>query len=162
VTSFAIQHPCKVRSLMPVSGTLQRDGQYSEVVAGFPDMVTNAAEIGGGIASSPLADMYSDVDWTTAFRKMGELESEAWDWMEEARAIKTPTLLIFADADSMTGQHLVAMYQAFGGFARDASYDGSVRPAAQLAILPGRTHYDVMETVTVAGSVESFFPRTDA
>ena len=87
---------------------------------------------------------------------MGELESEAWDWTEEAKSISAPVLLIFADADSMTGEHIVAMYRAFGGFQRDASFDGSLRPAAQLAILPGRTHYDIMEAGEVARLVEPF------
>ena len=159
---LAIQHPDKVRNLIPVSGTLKRDGQYPEVVAAFPDMVTNAKEIGEGVASSPMAKMYPHVDWTTAFRKMGELESEGWDWTAAAAAITAPTLLIFADADSMTGEHIVAMYRALGGFARDASYDGSLRPVSQLAILPGRTHYDIMETVEVARLVEDFLAKTDA
>src|SRR5690606_24194903 len=92
---LAMQHPEKVRSLISVSGTLQRDGQYSEVVAAFPEMVSNAAQIGSGVAASPLAEMYPDIDWTTAFRKMGELESEGWDWTTEASAIKAPALLIF-------------------------------------------------------------------
>ena len=159
---LAIQYGNKVRNLIPVSGTLRRDGQYPEVVAAFPDMVTNAEEIGGGVAASPMAQMYPDVDWTTAFRKMGELESEAWDWTAAAAAIRAPTLLIFADADSMTGEHIVAMYRTLGGFARDASYDGSRRPVSQLAILPGRTHYNIMETVEIAKLVGSFLSKTDA
>ena len=153
---LAIQHPEMVRSLIPVSGTLAMSGQYPEIVAAFPEMVTNASEIAAGIAASPMADMYPDIDWATAFRKMGELESEAWDWTEEAKSISTPVLLIFADADSMTGEHIVNMYRAFGGFQRDASFDGSLRPAAQLAILPGRTHYDIMEAGEVARLVEPF------
>lgn len=156
---IAIQHPEKVRSLIPVSGTLAMTGQYPEIVAAFPEMVTNAAEIGAGLASSPTAEMYPDIHWTTAFRKMGELESEMWDWTEEAKSITAPVLLIFADADSMTGEHIVSMYRAFGGFQRDASFDSSLRASAQLAILPGRTHYDIMEAGEVADLVETFLKQ---
>ena len=99
------------------------------------------------------------VDWTAAFRKMGELESEAWDWTAEAKSINAQVLLIFADADSMTGEHIVLMYRAFGGFQRDASFDGSLRPAAKLAILPGKTHYDIMEAGEVADLVENFLKQ---
>lgn len=157
---LAIQHPAKVRNLISVSGTLRRDGQYPEVVAAFPDMVTNAAEIGAGVAASPMADKYPDIDWTTAFHKMGELETEAWDWTAEASGIESPILLIFADADSISGNHIVSMYQTFDGFQRDASFDGSLRAVSQLAVLPGRTHYDIMETIEVAALVERFLKRT--
>lgn len=153
---LAIQHPDKVRKLIPVSGILAITGQYPEIVAAFAEMVTNAAEIGAGVAASPMAEMYPDIDWTTAFRKMGEMASTAWDWTEEVAAIQAPVLLIFADADSMTGEHIVSMYRAFGGFAQDAGFDGALRPSAQLAILPGRTHYTIMETEEVAGLVERF------
>ncbi|WP_146148937.1 alpha/beta fold hydrolase [Pseudaminobacter soli (ex Li et al. 2025)] len=145
-----------MRKLIPVSGALALAGQYPEIVAAFPEMVSNAAEIGAGVAASPMAEMYPDINWETAFRRMGELASEAWDWTEEAASVKAPILLVFADADSMTGEHVVAMYRAFGGFARDASYDGSLQPKAQLAILPGRTHYNILETTEVATLVEKF------
>ena len=142
-----------------MSGTLAMTGQYPEIVAAFPEMVTNAGEIAAGVAASPMAEMYPDIDWTMAFRKMGELESEAWDWTEEAKSVNAPVLLIFADADSMTGEHIVTMYRIFGGFQRDASFDGSLRPSAQLAILPGSTHYDIMVTGEVAELVESFLKQ---
>ena len=51
------------------------------------------------------------------------------------------------------------MYRAFGGFARDAGFDGAQRPASQLAILPGRTHYDIMETAEVAALAGRFLAR---
>ena len=153
---LAIQHPERVRKMIPVSGTLAVAGQYPEIVAAFSEMVENAAEIGAGVAASPLAEMYPDINWETAFRKMGELASEARDWREEAASVEARVLLIFADADSVTGEHVVAMYRAFGGFTRDAGYDGSLRPKAQLAILPGKTHYNILETTEVATLVEEF------
>nr|MDQ2830702.1 alpha/beta hydrolase [Chloroflexota bacterium] len=46
---------------------------------------------------------------------------------------------------------------------RDAGLDGSLRPAAQLAILPGCTHYDVIADPALAPLVtpflESAMPR---
>jgi pimeloyl-ACP methyl ester carboxylesterase len=98
---LTIQHPDKVRKLISVSGTLTMAGQYPEVVAAFPEMVKNAAEIGAGVAASPMAGMYPDINWETAFRKMGEMASGTWNWTEEVASIEVPVLLVFADADSV-------------------------------------------------------------
>ncbi len=149
---LAIQHPAKVRKLISIGASIARDQQYSEVIDAFPAMVANAEQMGAGMSQSPLAATYPDVNWVTAFRKMGELESVERDWSAEFAGLKTPTLLMFADADCYRPEHIVAMYQALGGFLRDASYDGSLRPEAQLAIVPGRTHYNILET-TVAGEI---------
>ena len=159
---MAIQHPQKVKRLIIVSGTMSMDGSYPEVVAAFPAMVQNAAQISAGVAASPLATMYPDVDWETAFRKTGELESEDWDWTDEIGGITAPALLVFADADSVRGEHMVAMYQKFGGFQRDAGLDGSLRPASRLAIISGKTHYNILETPEVSAIAGKFLAEVSA
>ncbi|UYN99518.1 MAG: alpha/beta hydrolase [Devosia sp.] len=155
-TRLAIQHPEKVTRLVLVSGNMDNAGQYPEVRGTFPAMVDNAAQIGAGMAASPLASFYPDIDWETAFRKMGELQSQHHDWSADFAGITVPTLLLFADADCVTAEQIVAMYRALGGFARDAGLDGSLRPLAQLAVVPGRTHYNILET-TQAGEVAARF-----
>jgi len=165
---LAIQHPEKVRRLIVVSGTMALDGMYPNTLAAFPAMIENAARIGAGVAQSPLAQMYPDVDWTTAFRKMGELESDHWDWTDEIDGIKVPVLLIFADADTVRPEHIVAFYQKFGGFLSDAGLDAnnmpdaSFRPVSRLAIIAGRTHYNLMETLEVSAIVEKFLTEVPA
>lgn len=159
---LAIQHPHRIGRLIMVSGTMAMTGQYPEVVAAFPAMVKNAAAIGKSVAQSPLATTYPDVNWEVAFRKTGALESEMWDWSAELDGIKTPALLIFADADSIRPAHMVEMYQKFGGGQRDAGLDGAARSASRLAILPGRTHYTMMETTEIADLVEAFLSAVNA
>jgi hypothetical protein len=39
--------------------------------------------------------------------------------------------------------HIAEFYALLGGGLRDANWDGSARPVARLAILPGHTHYDI-------------------
>lgn len=158
----AIQHPDKVKRLIIVSGTMAMNGSYPEIVAAFPAMVENAAAISAGVAASPLAAMYPQVNWETAFRKTGELESELWDWTDEMDTIKAPVLLIFADADSIRPEHMVAMYQKFGGFQRDAGFDGSLRPASRLAVIAGKTHYNILETPEVSTIAEEFLAEVAA
>jgi hypothetical protein len=43
-----------------------------------------------------------------------------------------------------------------GGGLRDAGWDGSQRPRGRLAILPGRTHYDLFRAPELAGVVTDF------
>ena len=68
----------------------------------------------------------------------------------------TPTLLVFADADSIRPAHIVEFYALLGGGLHDAGWDGSRRPVAQLAILPGTTHYDISGSPALAPAVTSF------
>src|SRR5215207_10746819 len=66
-----------------------------------------------------------------------------YDWTEEVGRITAQTLLVFADADSVRPAHIVEFYALLGGGLPDAHWDGSLRPAKQLAMLPGLTHYDI-------------------
>ena len=152
----AIRHPEVVDRLIVVGAPLRRAGFYPEVRAAFDHMAAGAAQIGAQLAQSPMAALYPEVNWETSFRKMGDLQSRDYDWTEQARAIKARTMLVFADADAVTLEHIVACYQAFGGGQRDAGMDGSLRAAARLAIVPGTTHYDIMGTTAVALLAEEF------
>jgi pimeloyl-ACP methyl ester carboxylesterase len=156
---LALRHPEKIRALVLVCATAARDGSYPEVVAAFKGMAQAAPQIAMGVRQSPMGAMYPDVDWENAFKKTGALTSAAYDWSTELEQIKVPVLLIYADADSVMPDHMVKLYQAFGGFKRDASFDGSLRPVSQLAILPGRTHYNIMETTDVARLAEAFLAK---
>ena len=43
-----------------------------------------------------------------------------------------------------------------GGGQQDAGWDGSARPASRLAILPGATHYDMLEASSLPQIVVEF------
>jgi hypothetical protein len=66
---------------------------------------------------------------------------------------------VFADADSIRPAHMVEMFALLGGGLRDAGWDGSGRTAAQLAVLPGTTHYDVSSAPELARAVIPFLER---
>jgi pimeloyl-ACP methyl ester carboxylesterase len=136
----AIRHPESVRKLVVVSTAFRRDGWYPEILAAFDQMGPATGEV---VRHSPLGQLYPDVDWPGLFAKIGVLQRKEFDWSKEVVAIKAPTLLVFADADSLRPAHMVEFYGLFGGGQRDAGWDGSGKPIAQLAILPGQTHYDI-------------------
>ena len=70
--------------------------------------------------------------------------------------IAAPTLLVYADADSIRPDHIVEFYGLLGGGLRDAGWDGAHRPVNQLAILPGTTHYDIYLSPALPAAVLSF------
>jgi len=79
-----------------------------------------------------------------------------YDWSDEIRAMTVPTLLVFADADGIPVTHAAEYFALLGGGLRDAGWDGSQRPVSRLAVLPGRTHYDVFQAPELADVVASF------
>jgi pimeloyl-ACP methyl ester carboxylesterase len=152
----AIRHPETVERLVVISAPMARSGFYPEVIAAFEQMPGNAAAIATNLKASPLASKYPKTDWEATFRKMGLLHSKDYNWSGSVPAIKNPTLLIFADADSVQVEHIAAFYKALGGAARDAGLDGSHRSPAQLAIIPGATHYDIVSKPALAAIVGEF------
>jgi pimeloyl-ACP methyl ester carboxylesterase len=154
----AIQHPERVRRLVLVSVGFRRDGSYPEVVAAMDQMGPEAAE---ALGRSPLHERYARLaprpeDWPVLVAKASEALKVDYDWGADAAAITATTMLVFADADSVRPDHIVAFFALFGGGRHDAGFDGAARPDAQLAVLPGRTHYDVFLSPALAPAVAGF------
>ena len=47
----------------------------------------------------------------TMFRKTGELANRSYDWSASVADIKAPTLLMFADVDTIRPEHVVEFYK---------------------------------------------------
>jgi pimeloyl-ACP methyl ester carboxylesterase len=152
----AIRHPEVVGRLIVISSTMRRAASYPEVLAAFDRMTANAAQLGEQMRQSPLAERYPDVNWETVFAKIGDMVAQDYDWSADVAAIAAPTMLVFADADSIRPEHMVEFYGLLGGGQRDAGLDGSARPTARLAILPGATHYDILAHPALPALVTTF------
>jgi pimeloyl-ACP methyl ester carboxylesterase len=154
----AIQHPDVLRRLVLVSVPCRRTGWFPEVLAGM-DQISRAGF--PMMSQTPLYDAYAavapDVDAFPALMdKTGELLRQPYDWTDEVRGVTVPTLLVYADADSVPVTHAAEFFGLLGGGLRDAGWDGAGRPRGGLAILPGRTHYDVAEAPELATVVAGF------
>ena len=150
---LAIRHPAAMRKLVVVSAPARHDGWYPEVLADFARMGPTTAE---QMKQSPLSQMFPHVDWEVLFTKLGALLRQDYDWSHDVAAIKAPTLIAFADADSIRPAHIVEFFELRGGGQRDAGLDGSGRPINQLAILPGLTHYDIIASAALPAVVLPF------
>jgi pimeloyl-ACP methyl ester carboxylesterase len=149
----AIRHPEMVHKLVLISTPARREGWYPEVLAGFDQLGPEAARY---MDQSPLYQLYPDVKWAKLFTKIGELQRLDYDWSMEVAAMRMPTLISFADADAIRLQHIMEFFTLLGGGQRDAGLEGSLRPAAQLAILPGVTHYNIALSPNLAGIITPF------
>lgn len=155
----AIRHPELVEKLVVVSVAFRADGDYPEVRQAFARMPGMAAAIGRQLSASPLAQLYPDVDWERMMRKTGEMNQGDRDWTEGIKTIEAPTLLVFADADSIRPEHMVEFWKLLGGGQRDAGLDGSQRPASQLSIIPDTTHYSLIESPLLTRVATAFLTR---
>src|SRR5579862_1667483 len=155
---LAIQHPSLVRRLVLTSVPCRRDGWFPESRAGMDQMGAQQAPM---LMQSPVYDLYSQVaprveDFTVLLDKTGDLLRRDYDWSAEIAAITAPVMLVYGDADSITPAHIVEFYGLLGGGLRDANWDGSARSVARLAILPGRTHYDIFTAAEWPAAVIPF------
>jgi pimeloyl-ACP methyl ester carboxylesterase len=149
----AIRHPEVARKLVVVSAPVKQAGWYPAVLENMAQMGPDAAKF---MNQSPLSQLYPDVDWAALFGKLGDLLRQDYDWSKEVAAIKSPMMIAYADADAVRTAHVLEFFTLLGGGRQDAGMDGSGRPAARLAILPGTTHYDILSTPTLAALVTPF------
>lgn len=144
----AIQHPEKIRKLGLVSTPCYRDAWFPEVRAAFDQMTSSA--LFDQMRHSPMYEAWSEVapdrDAFPALNdKTGALLRQRYDWRDEVRRLTTPTLLVYADADSFPTSNAAEFFALLGGGLTDGGVDGSGMTDMRLAIMAGRTHYDVFD-----------------
>src|SRR5215210_6080902 len=136
----AIQHPGRVRRLVVISGSGRRDGSFPEVLAAMDQMSAKMAPM---MEQSPYYRHYAQVaprpqDWAEHVGRTADMLKVPFDWTDEVAGIEAPTMLVFADADSVMPDHVAELFRLCGGGLRDAGWDGSAQPVARLAVLPGQ------------------------
>ena len=149
----AIRHPDLIRRLVAISAPVKQSGWYPEVLELMAQMGPDTAK---SIKQTQLYEFYPDTDWEALFAKLGDLVRQDFDWSKDVAAIKSPVMIVFADADAVRMAHVMEFFALFGGGQQDAGLDGSLRPEAQLAILPGTTHYDILSSPMLAAIVTQF------
>jgi pimeloyl-ACP methyl ester carboxylesterase len=153
-----IRHPEIVEKLIAASFPHKQSGWFPEILAAMAQMGPESAN---AMMQTPLYQQYAAVaprpqDWRSLHDKLPKLLTQHYDWSADVAAIKTPTLLVFGDADSMPPAVMAEFFGLLGGGKRDAGWDGSGRPNARLAILPGRTHYDLLTSPALAALLSRF------
>jgi pimeloyl-ACP methyl ester carboxylesterase len=157
---MAIQHPEMVRNLIVISTAAARDGWYPDVLAGMS--AVSSAQAGMMMKSPLYTQWYEPVaphpeQFPQLVNRMGELMRKDYDWRAEIATLRMPTLLVFADHDAVSMQHIAEFFALFEGGVRDAGWGGTPKYArARLAIVPGYTHYNFGMGPDIARVIEAY------
>ncbi|MBP0582159.1 alpha/beta fold hydrolase [Labrys sp. LIt4] len=160
---LAAQHPDKVRRLVLVSAGFAQDGFY-------PEMLPMQAQVGAGMAemmkATPMYQSYVKVapdpaEFPRLLDAMGALMRKPYDWSSDVPKLTMPVMLIFGDSDMYRPEHVIKFYQLLGGGLRDAGWQREHMAKNRLAILPGRTHYDIFLSPQLTATALPFLDGTN-
>jgi pimeloyl-ACP methyl ester carboxylesterase len=155
----AVRHPEMVRKLVLVSTALRSDAFYPELRA-MQKGVSGA--VADQMKGSPMYELYMAVaprkqDFPRLLEKIGTFMKTDYDVTSQFAAVKAPVLFMIGDADMIPPAHAVEAFALRDGGKRDGGWDGSGRSKrAQLAIIPGATHYDIFLNPVVAVAAARF------
>ncbi len=155
---MAIQHPDRIRRLALVSTVARRSGWHPEMSAGMDAM---GPEVAPMLLQTPMGATYTAIapnpaDWPVLVGQVTALLKDDYDWTDEVRGLRPPTILVAGDADGLPPRHAVEFFELLGGGLRDASWDRSGMTKHRLAILPGITHYDINVAPALVAAVAPF------
>jgi pimeloyl-ACP methyl ester carboxylesterase len=162
----AVKHPELVGRLVVVAANMSRNAIYPEMLAQQGQVGPEAMEF---MKDTPMYELYQRVaprpeDFPKLLGKMGEAMSHDFDFSEEVRGLKVPTLIAAADADMAPPRHYVEVFELLGGGQRDGGWMGEGRPEGghALAIIPNATHYSVFASPVLVAAALAFLdaPRT--
>jgi pimeloyl-ACP methyl ester carboxylesterase len=142
---FAAQHPDRVNKLVLVSAGYAQDGFYA-------DMIKQQAQVNAGAAAfmkdTPMYTSYMAVaprpqDFPKLLDTMGAYMKQPYDFSADVPKLTMPVLLVFGDSDMYRPEHEIKFFQMLGGGLKDGGWQRDGMTKNRLAILPGRTHYDI-------------------
>ncbi|QSQ15056.1 alpha/beta fold hydrolase [Myxococcus landrumensis] len=158
---FAFRHPQSLRKLVLLSTTFKSGAWFPENLAIMATMT------GEALAGSPMHEAYLRTaprpeDFPILVSKISNLLTKnPYDWTQNVAALKTPTLVIAGDSDSLPPTHSVEMFGLLGGGKADGMMAGIL--PSRLAILPGTTHWDAVTRVDLlAPLIPSFLDEQPA
>jgi pimeloyl-ACP methyl ester carboxylesterase len=157
---LAVKYPDKLRRLVLVAANIRRDAIPPEMLAQQRQVSAAAAEF---MKDTPMYQLYQRVaprpeDFPKLLSKIGESMSKDFDFSEEVRGLKVPTLIVAADADMAPPSHYIEVFKLLDGGLRDGGWMGEGRPKGghALSILPGLTHYNISSSPLLAAVTLAF------
>jgi len=162
----ALRHPEVVGRLVAVSANIRRGAIYPEMLAQQGQVGPDAIEF---MKETPMYQLYQRVaprpeDFGRLLGKIGEAMAKDFDFTDEVRGLKVPTLIVAADSDMAPPSHYVEVFGLLDGGKRDGGWMGEGRPAGghALAILPGLTHYSIFASPLLAAAAINFLETPSA
>ncbi|HEY0622638.1 alpha/beta fold hydrolase [Sphingomonas sp.] len=161
---LAAQHPERVRRLALVSMTHATSGIQPEMVpiqrqltAAMAPMMKDTPMYTGYVARAPRPQ-----DFPKLLDQMGDLMRRDYDWSAQVKALTMPVMLVVGDADMWRPEASVEFFKLLGGGQRDGGWQREHVTKHRLAILPGRTHYDMFLAPELVPTVRPFLDGKEA
>jgi pimeloyl-ACP methyl ester carboxylesterase len=161
----AMRHPDKVRRMVTAAAHIRRDAVPPEMLAQQGQVGAAAAEFMKG---TPMYEIYQRVaprpeDFPRLLDKIGAAMAVDFDFTDDVRRLRVPTMVVAADADMAPPRHYVEIFALLDGGLRDGGWQGEGRPKGghALAVLPGLTHYDMFASPLFAAVTLDFLDRDD-
>jgi pimeloyl-ACP methyl ester carboxylesterase len=156
----ASKHPEKVGKLVMTSTHIDSDAMPAEMRAQQAQVNSGAVEL---LKDTPMYQLYQRLaprpeDFGRLLDKIGESMSKDFDFSEEVRGLRVPTMLVCADAEMAPPSHYVEAFKLLDGGLRDGGWMGEGRPKGghALAVLPGLTHYNIVASPLFAAITLDF------
>jgi len=157
---LGVKYPDKIRRLVVVSANVRRDAIPAEMLAQQGQVSSAAVEF---MKETPMYQNYQRVaprpeDFGKLLDKIGASMAKDFDYSEEVRGLKMPTLIVAGDADMAPPSHYVEVFKLLDGGLRDGGWMGEGRPKGghALAIIPGATHYNIFMSPLLAAATLGF------
>jgi pimeloyl-ACP methyl ester carboxylesterase len=140
-TQLALRHPQLVRRLVIAGAALTKEGaqpgSIDMIRAIKPEMLEGSMFHDAYKKTSPHPEKFR-----TLVEKVRGLDTLDGFKLDDIKKIKAPVLFLLGDADFPTVEHGAQLLRLFGGGAFGDT--GAPRAKAQLAILPGTSHVELI------------------
>jgi pimeloyl-ACP methyl ester carboxylesterase len=159
----AIKYPSKVGRAVVVSANIRRSAIYPEMLGMQGQVNAAAAEF---MKETPMYELYQRVaphpeNFPRLLDKAGQAMAKDIDFTQEVSGLQVPTLIVAADADMAPPSHYVELFNLLDGGLRDGGWMNEGRPKGghALAILPGLTHYNIVDSPLLAATALAFLDQ---
>ncbi len=153
----AIQHPEKVRRLVVISSPYAKSGWYREAQEGMGQVSSAMAEEMMQTPTGNFSKQWPEPQRFPQFLdKMGQMMGATYDWSAEVKKLPMPVLLVFADNDSVSQQHIAEFFALLGGGVKEPGWENTQLSKARLAIVPGYSHYNFITSRELAPIIEKY------
>jgi pimeloyl-ACP methyl ester carboxylesterase len=161
----ALRYPELVGKVVVASAHIRYDALDPAMYAQQEQVGAAAAE---ALKGTPMYEGYVAVaprpeDFPRLLDKIGASMKKRFDFSEDVRGVKVPTMIVAADADMAPPSHYVEFFKLLDGGLRDGGWMGEGRPKGghALAILPGLTHYNLGISPLFAAVTLSFLGQPE-
>jgi pimeloyl-ACP methyl ester carboxylesterase len=153
----AIQHPDKVQRLVVISNPYAKRGWYPEAQKGMGQVSAAMADNMLQTPTGKLSRQWAQPERFPAFLdKMGKMLGGSYDWSEEIRKLPMPVMLVYADNDSISQQHIAEFFALIGGGVKEPGWLNTQLSRARLAVLPGYSHYNVGRAAELGPTIDKY------